>query len=82
MSDAKRHRRSKDEQDRILSMVFEMTFPASDPPIDVIPDLVATPKSGPACGASGMIVILETLSSFVDGPIKVPRSGASSCSFR
>jgi hypothetical protein len=37
MSDARRHRRSKDEQDRILSMELEMTFPASDPPASTQP---------------------------------------------
>ena len=37
MSDVKRHRRPKDEQDRILSMELEMTFPASDPPASTQP---------------------------------------------
>ena len=37
MSDARRQRRSKDEQDRILSMELEMTFPASDPPASTQP---------------------------------------------
>jgi hypothetical protein len=37
MSDARRQRRSKDEQDQILSMELEMTFPASDPPASTQP---------------------------------------------
>jgi hypothetical protein len=45
MSDARRQRRSKEEQDRILSMELEMTFPASDPPASTQPGSGVT---GPA----------------------------------
>jgi hypothetical protein len=47
MGDARRQRRLKDEQDRILSMELEMTFPASDPPASTQPGSGVTGARAP-----------------------------------
>lgn len=51
MSDAGRLPRAKDEQDRILSMELEMTFPASDPPASTQPSSGVT---GPVSHRAGL----------------------------